>query len=118
MSADPGLLGTSVANLGNNVVFTTIFSFLPLYAAGLSVGDAALGGMFAGRALASTIARLPTGLLSMHVRNRYLMMTALGGSALILLAISQTGSPARPCPCCSCLTGLPMECFSPRVRPT
>ena len=49
-----------------------------------------LGAMFAGRALASTFARLPTGLLSMHVRNRYLMTAALAISTLVLLAISRT----------------------------
>ena len=95
LASEPELLGTSVANLGNNVAFTTIFSFLPLYAAGLSVGDAALGAMFAGRALASTGARLPTGMLSMRISSRYLMMAALGASALVLLAISWSTSPTQ-----------------------
>ncbi|MBV7331201.1 MFS transporter [Chloroflexi bacterium TSY] len=90
---DPGMLAASLANLGNNIAFTTIFSFLPLYAASLSIGDAMLGSMFASRGFASTCSRIPTGLLTLRTSGRTLMIAGLSLAALLLLVLAYTTSP-------------------------
>ena len=77
MVQNPKMGAASLANLGNNVAFTTIFSFVPLYAASLSIGDAAIGSMFALRGLASTASRIPTGMLTSRIPSRLLMIWGL-----------------------------------------
>ncbi|MCB9160979.1 MAG: MFS transporter [Caldilineaceae bacterium] len=94
MAQEPNLLAASLANLANNVVFTTVFSFVPLFAASLTIGQAAIGSMFAGRALASTVARLPTGLLTTRIPSKYLMISALALAGLTLMLVAQVDSPA------------------------
>ena len=93
MFRDPQMLGASLANLGNNIAFTTIFSFLPLYAVSLSIGDAAIGTMFAMRGLASTLSRIPTGMLTSHLSSRLLMMFGLCLAAVGLFVLSGVQSP-------------------------
>lgn len=94
MLRDPKMLGASLANLGNNIAFTTIFSFLPLYAASLSIGDAAIGTMFALRGLASTASRIPTGMLTNRLSGRLLMIAGLCLAAAGLLVLGGTISPS------------------------
>lgn len=92
MAREPGLMAASLANLTNNVVFTSIFGFVPLFAASMSMSPAAIGSMFAGRALASTLARLPTGLITTRIASRHLMTGSLFFAALILAAIARVES--------------------------
>ena len=93
MMGQTGLLAASLANLVNSVVFSTIFSFFPLFAASLALGEATLGLMFAIRALASTVVRLPTGLLATRFSNRLLMMIALSLDLVIVISIAYSATP-------------------------
>lgn len=94
MVQEPNLLAASLANLANNVVFTTVFSFIPLFAASVAMGQAAIGSMFAGRALASTLTRLPTGLLTTRISSKYLMMASLIVAGITLLVVAEVQNPA------------------------
>jgi len=88
MVREPDLLAASLANLLTSVVFGAIMSFFPLYVASLSVGDAAIGSMFAVRALCSASARLPTGLLTTRFSNRIIMLISLALMMVVAFAIS------------------------------
>lgn len=90
MLQDPKMGAACLAYLGNNVAFTTIFSFLPIYAASLTIGEAAIGSMFAMRGIASTLARIPTGMLTARIPSRVLMIAGLSLAALGLVLL--TGS--------------------------
>jgi len=90
---DPHLLAASVANLANNAWYSTTISFFPLYAASLAVGEGALGSMFAVRALLSSAARLPTGLLTMHIPSRHLLLASLGIALLVFAAMAGVTLP-------------------------
>lgn len=90
---DPELLAASVANLANNAWYSTIISFFPIYAASLAVGEGTLGTMFALRALMSSAARLPTGLLTMRIPSRRLVIASLGGALVVFGAIGGTSLP-------------------------
>jgi MFS family permease len=94
MVVKPQLLVASLANLLTRVVFGAIMSFFPLYAASLSLGEATIGSMFAIRALCSTLARLPTGLLTSRFSNQSLMGVALGLMMIVVFSISNTTTPA------------------------
>lgn len=92
MASHSAMLAASLANLGNNIVFTTVFSFVPLYAASLGIGEATLGTMFALRGLASAASRIPTGLLAERISGRLLMIGGLGLAVVTMctLALSST----------------------------
>lgn len=90
---DPQLLAASVANLANNAWYSSIMSFFPIYAASLAVGEGALGSMFALRALLSSAARLPTGLMTMRIPSRRLVMSALGIALLVFGAMAMVSLP-------------------------
>jgi MFS family permease len=91
VAKEPNLLTASLANLLMSVVlFGAIFGFFPLYAVSLSVGEASIGSMFATRALCSTLARLPTGLLTAKFSSRSLMVIALALVMTIAVSISCT----------------------------
>ncbi|MBL7064587.1 MAG: MFS transporter [Anaerolineae bacterium] len=93
VAKEPNLLTTSLANLlMSMVLFGTTFGFFPLYAASLSVGEATIGSMFAGRALISTSTRLPTGLLTAKFSSASLMLIALALAMTTAVAISFTTS--------------------------
>jgi MFS family permease len=78
LAKEPNLLAASLGYLLIILMFdAAIVNFFPLYAATLLIGQAAIGTMFAVRALASTAVRLPTGLLTTRFSNRYLMVAAL-----------------------------------------
>jgi len=92
---EPGILAASLGNLLISVVLEgTIFSFFPLYAASLSVSEAAIGSMFSVRALMSTSARLPTGALTTKFPSRRLMIVALVLAMMIVFSISFIKVPA------------------------
>lgn len=90
---DPHLLAASVANLANNAWYSTMISFFPVYAASLAVGEGALGNMFAVRALLSSGARLPTGLLTMRIPSRSLLIASLGVALLVFATMAGVTLP-------------------------
>lgn len=78
---NPPLVAASSGALVNSLAFASLFAFFPLYAAANGRSDVAIGGLLAGRALASTFTRIPTGFLATRLSNRRLL-----GVALLLLA--------------------------------
>lgn len=94
MVQEPQLLAASLANFLTSVMFGTIMSFFPLYAASLSLGQGAIGSMFSVRALCSTSARMPTGLLTNRFSSRGLMLVALTLMMVVAFLVSNTTSPA------------------------
>jgi len=94
MVREPNLLAASLANVSQGAVFGVIMSFFPLYLASLSVGDAAIGSMFAVRALCSTLARMPTGLLTTRLSSKSIMTIALALMVIVVVSISGTTTPA------------------------
>ena len=94
MVKKPQLLVASLANLLTSVVFGAIMSFFPLYATLLSLGEGAIGSMFSVRALCSTSARMPTGLLTDKLSSRSLMLAALALMMVVTFSISSSTNPA------------------------
>ncbi|HOG47258.1 MAG TPA: MFS transporter [Anaerolineae bacterium] len=90
---EPHLLAASVANLANNAWYGSTISFFPVYAASLAVGEGTLGTMFALRALMSTAARLPTGLLTTRIPSRRLVLISFGLALLVFGAMAGTSVP-------------------------
>lgn len=81
------LLAASVGTLTNSLAFSSLFAFFPLYAVAQGRADVAIGALLAGRALASTVTRIPTGLLATRFSNRWLMMVALLLTTLVHLML-------------------------------
>jgi MFS family permease len=87
------LLAASVANLCNNMWYSgLVASFFAVYADSLGISTAAIGSMFALRAVMSTAARLPTGLASGHLSARRLMVIALALAAAAIIGIQATSA--------------------------
>lgn len=84
------LLRACVAAFLFSPIFGAVISvFVPLQGEALGLGVLAISSLFTMRALASTAARLPTGLLSTPARSWRLMLAALGlgGAAVLALAL-------------------------------
>jgi MFS family permease len=93
--ANPFILAACFGTLLMNLIFGGLLvTFFPLYANGLGVGQAALGSMFATRALASTLARLPAGALGTVVPMHYVLLTALVISNIIAFSLPQIVDPS------------------------
>lgn len=90
---DPNVLTASLGNFCINTLYSTIFGFLPLYAAELTWNKAAIGSLFATRALASTVARIPTGVLTNYVTSHLLMLASLLVAAAATLFIAGVQHP-------------------------
>jgi len=90
---NPLLMAASLGNLCNNMAYGVLFGFFPLYAATLGLNEAAIGGLFAARALASTVTRLPTGLLTTRLPSHILLPAALMLDLLVMLALAGTTQP-------------------------
>jgi DHA1 family tetracycline resistance protein-like MFS transporter len=92
---EPNILAASLGNMLISVVLEgAIFNFYPLYAASLSVSEAAIGSMFSVRALMSTSSRLPAGALTARLPSRHLMVVALVLAMTMVLSISFITAPA------------------------
>lgn len=90
----PDLLAASLGYLLIVLMFdAAIVNFFPLYASTLLIGQAAIGSMFALRALASTTVRLPTGLLTTRFPSQRLMVLALVLGAIMVLSICTLVEP-------------------------
>ncbi len=88
---NPQLLAASSGALVNSLAFAVLFAFFPLYAAANDRSDVAIGTLLAGRALASTFTRIPTGLLATRLSNRLLMSVALLLTAVVHLTLFWPG---------------------------
>lgn len=70
-----------------------ITTFFPIYADELLISQAAIGSMFAIRALVSTLGRLPNGMISRLLGNQAVMLSALLLDTLVMFSIGHTGNP-------------------------
>lgn len=94
MLADPLILAVCVGTVLSNLVFGgLIVTFFPIYAHSLGLGQAVIGSLFATRALASTLARLPAGLLGTIFPGYLVMLAALVISTIVAFALPQSANP-------------------------
>jgi MFS family permease len=94
MLADPIILAVVVGTILSNLVFGgLIVTFFPLYANGLGIGQAVIGSLFATRALASTLARVPAGVLGTIFPGHFVMLAALIISTIVAFSLPQFASP-------------------------
>ncbi len=89
----PILLGATLGNLLGQMVFGIVFSFFPLYAVSLSMGETAVASILSLRAFSSAASRLPTGLLTARIPSQYLLLASLALDMAIMLALSWAEAP-------------------------
>jgi MFS family permease len=70
-----------------------VTTFFPIYADKLFISQAAIGSMFAIRALVSTLGRLPNGMISRLLGNQSVMLSALLLDTLVMFSIGHTSNP-------------------------
>jgi MFS family permease len=70
-----------------------VTTFFPIYANELLISQAAIGTMFAIRALISTLGRLPNGIISRLFGNQSVMLSALLLDTLVMFSIGHTRNP-------------------------
>lgn len=84
------ILAACMGNVLSNLAFGgLILIFFPVYAAGLGLTQATIGSMFATRSLASTLARLPGGLLSTVMPGQLVMVGTLALVAIVAITLAQ-----------------------------
>ncbi len=94
MMANPIILAVCVGTILSNLVFGgLVVTFFPIYANGLGLGQAMIGSLFATRALASTVARLPAGVLGTIFPGYFIMLAALIISTIVAFSLPQFASP-------------------------
>ena len=94
MMANPIILAVCVGTILSNLVFGgLVVTFFPIYANGLGIGQAMIGSLFATRALASTVARLPAGVLGTIFPGYFVMLAALIISTIVAFSLPQFASP-------------------------
>jgi MFS family permease len=70
-----------------------VTTFFPIYADELLISQAAIGSMFALRALVSTLGRVPNGMISRTLGSQPVMLSALLVDTLVMFAIGHTANP-------------------------
>lgn len=91
----PIILAVCVGTILSNLVFGgLIVTFFPIYANGFGMDQATIGSLFATRALASTLARLPAGVLGTIFPSHLLMLAALILSTVVAFSLPQSANPA------------------------
>ena len=70
-----------------------VTTFFPIYANELLISQAAIGTMFAIRALVSTLGRLPNGIISRAFGNQSVMLSALFLDTAVMFSIGHTRNP-------------------------
>jgi MFS family permease len=91
---DPLILAVCVGALAVYLAFGgMVVAFFPIYAHGLGVSRAAIGTMFAVRALASTAARLPGSALATRFSNRWILPLAMLLSTTVAFILPQGRQP-------------------------
>jgi MFS family permease len=90
---DPNLLAASLGNLITSITFTgAVTNFFPVYVSQLGATLPAINTMFSGRAFTSTLARLPTGVLTNRVSSWLVIASALALAVGSVFMMSQTTS--------------------------
>lgn len=91
MLHDPSLRTAGLSNLVVNVAFSAaIVNFFPLYAAQLRVPQAATNSMFSARAVGSTMARFPAGVLVTRFSGRIVIAGAFALLTGVLFSLART----------------------------
>lgn len=100
MITNPVILAVCTGGMLIHLMFGgVVVAFFPLYAHGLGISQAVIGSIFAVRALASTLARLPGGTLATRFAGPRILLVALVLAMLVALALPQLEGAAA-------LTGL------------
>ena len=83
--AHRSLMLVSFGNLLVSLTFAgAITTFFPIYGVQVSLTQAAIGTIFAVRALVSTLGRLPNGIISRYFGHQAVMLAALGLDAIVM----------------------------------
>lgn len=94
MLANPMIVAACLGTIIANLIFGgLIVTFFPLYAQGLGLSQAGVSSLFALRTLASTLARLPAGILGTRLPVHWLMFGALLLATLVALVLPQFAHP-------------------------
>ena len=94
LMADRIILVACIGNVLSNLAFGgLILIFFPVYAAELGLTQATIGSMIATRSLASTLARLPGGLLSTVMPSQFIMVGTLSLAAIVAVTLVQVTTP-------------------------
>lgn len=92
---DRHLVSAAIGNVLTSVGFGgAVATFFPLYGAELGLREGTIGGMFALRAVVSTVARVPCGLLAGAIGSRRVMLGSLGLELVAVLGLGGTERPA------------------------
>ena len=95
MIANPVILAVCIGGLLIHLMFGgVVVTFFPLYAYGLGISRAVIGSIFATRALASTLVRLPGGALTAKFSGPRILLAAMVLSMVVALALPQLESAA------------------------
>jgi MFS family permease len=84
---DPRILAAGVANFFNSMIFSTIMIFFPLYGISVGLDESQVGMGLTVRGLASTVMRIPAGMVIFRLGMLKMMALGLGASALMIFAI-------------------------------
>jgi MFS family permease len=94
MLANPMIVAACLGTIIANLIFGgLIITFFPLYAQELGLSQAGVSSLFALRTLASTLARLPAGILGTRLPVHWLMFGALLLATLVALVLPQFAHP-------------------------
>jgi MFS family permease len=88
MLKDRKILGSGLANFINSLMFFTVATFFPLYAATIGMNDAQVGIGLTARGLSSTLVRLPVGAIARRIGVLNLMILGLLLSASTIFSVS------------------------------
>jgi MFS transporter, DHA1 family, multidrug resistance protein len=87
------LIAAGIANVLTAIAFGgAVATFFPLYGRELGISDAAIGTMFAIRAIASTCVRLPSGALTGILGSRQMVLGAIAIGAIAIAGIGTADS--------------------------
>jgi DHA1 family multidrug resistance protein-like MFS transporter len=91
---DPIVRAVCVGSVLSNLVFGgVVVAFFPIYADGLGITQATIGSIFAIRALASTLARLPAGVLGTFLPGHRILLAGVGVATAVTLSLPQITHP-------------------------
>jgi MFS family permease len=92
--ANPMIIAACLGTILANLIFGgLIVTFFPLYAQGFGLGQAAISSLFGLRTLASTLARLPAGILGARLPVHWVMLGALSLATGVALVLPQFAHP-------------------------
>ena len=94
LAREPSLFAASVGYMMIILTFDAVLvNIFPLYAKSLTIGQAAIGSMFAVRALTSASVRMPTGLLMARIPSHKVMIAALALGMVAITSIAFLSDP-------------------------